>query len=431
MVRTCWSVGATTEALPICTRDRSRCQPHMTDINLAIAGATGWTGRAIVEGALAAPDITLKSALARSTAGQDLGTALGRDPLGVPVHADVDAALDGVDVLVEFTSHTFAKSLALAAVERGVAVVIGSSGLSSADFDEIDAAARSAGVGAVAAGNFSVTAAAALAAAELAARLLPRWEIIDYAKSTKPDAPSGTARELAERLGGVRPPEVDLPVSEVAGYPEARGATIAGTQVHSVRIPSFVVSTEVVFGAAGRAAQHPARRRRDRGAVRQRRAARGPSRPLAHGPDPRARPPAARRGVARAVAGRPADAGWPAGHRTRVAGRALRGRTTRVRRGTNPGGGGCWWCARSARRAEPARPSRGARQPRPSAGAAPWRVPRRVPAAKRLGASGGGGSSAAESQQRSLPRRGRPAWRSAPWGRPARRTRPSRPRRGS
>ena len=194
----------------------------MTDINLAIAGATGWTGRAIVEGALAAPDITLKSALARSTAGQDLGTALGREPLGVPVHADVDAALDGVDVLVEFTSHTFAKSLALAAIERGVAVVIGSSGLSSADFDEIDAAARSAGVGAVAAGNFSVTAAAALAAAELAARLLPRWEIIDYAKSTKPDAPSGTARELAERLGGVRPPEVDFPV--VRGRRLPRGA---------------------------------------------------------------------------------------------------------------------------------------------------------------------------------------------------------------
>jgi 4-hydroxy-tetrahydrodipicolinate reductase len=222
----------------------------MTDINLAIAGATGWTGRAIAEGALAAPDITLKSALARTAAGQDLGTALGREPLGVPVHDDVDATLEGVDVLVEFTSHTFAKSLALAAVERGVAVVIGSSGLSAADFDEIDAAARAAGVGAVAAGNFSVTAAMALAAAELAARVIPHWEIIDYAKSTKPDAPSGTARELAERLGGVRAPQVDLPVADVAGYPEARGATIAGIQVHSVRVPSFVVSTEVVFGGA-------------------------------------------------------------------------------------------------------------------------------------------------------------------------------------
>ena len=220
----------------------------MTDLNLAIAGATGWTGSAIVDGALAAPDITLKRALARSTAGQDLGTALGREPLGVPVVADLDAGLEGVDVLVEFTSHTVAKDLALGAIARGVAVVIGSSGLTAADFDEIDAAAREAGVGAVSAGNFSLTAAMALAGAELAARLLPQWEIIDYAKSTKPDAPSGTARELAERLGSVRPPELGVPIEALHGPQEARGATVAGTQVHSVRVPSFVVSTEVVFG---------------------------------------------------------------------------------------------------------------------------------------------------------------------------------------
>lgn len=219
-------------------------------INLAIAGATGWTGSAIVDGALAAADIKLTSAIARGSAGQDLGTALGREPLGVRVHGNVAEALDGVDVLVEFTSHAHAKEIALAAIESGVAIVIGSSGLTADDYAEIDAAARTAGVGAVAAGNFSLTAAMMLAGAVLAARHLPRWEIIDYAKSTKPDAPSGTAQELAERLHEVREPHVDLPVEQVAGHPGARGATIAGTQVHSVRVPSFVVSTEIVFGAA-------------------------------------------------------------------------------------------------------------------------------------------------------------------------------------
>src|SRR5438045_2469675 len=83
------------------------------------------------------------------------------------------------------------------------------------------------GVGAVAAGNFSVTAAMMLAGAELAARHLPRWEIVDYAVSTKPDAPSGTARELAERLAEIGEPPVDVPVDQVAGHPEARGATVA------------------------------------------------------------------------------------------------------------------------------------------------------------------------------------------------------------
>jgi 4-hydroxy-tetrahydrodipicolinate reductase len=222
----------------------------MSDIRLAIAGATGLTGSAIVEGALAAPDIMLTSAIARRSAGQDLGTALGREPLGVRVHEDVTEALDGVDVLVEFTSHAHAKEIALAAIERGVAVVVGSSGLTADDYAGIDAAARGTRVGAVAAGNFSLTAAMMLAGAELAARHLPRWEIIDYSKSTKPDAPSGTARELAERLRDVREPQVDLPVDQVAGRPDARGATVAGTQIHSVRVPSFVVSTEIVFGAA-------------------------------------------------------------------------------------------------------------------------------------------------------------------------------------
>jgi 4-hydroxy-tetrahydrodipicolinate reductase len=75
--------------------------------------------------------------------------------------------------------------------------------------------------------------------------------VIDYAKAGKPDAPSGTARELAERLDGVRPPALEVPIDEILGAREARGATVAGTQVHSVRLPSFVVSTEVVFAAEG------------------------------------------------------------------------------------------------------------------------------------------------------------------------------------
>jgi 4-hydroxy-tetrahydrodipicolinate reductase len=223
---------------------------QMTDIALTIAGATGWTGRAIVDGAVAADGITLRGAVARSHAGQDLGTALGREPLGVPVVADVADALDGVDVLVEFTDGAVARQIALAAIERGVAPVIGSSGLTAADFEEIDAAARAAGIGAIAAGNFSVTAAMALAGATLAARHLSHWEIIDYAKSTKGDAPSGTAMELAERMAEVATPAVDLDPARVTGHPEARGATVAGVQIHSVRVPSFVVSTEVVFAAA-------------------------------------------------------------------------------------------------------------------------------------------------------------------------------------
>jgi 4-hydroxy-tetrahydrodipicolinate reductase len=207
------------------------------NLSICVAGATGWTGAAIAEAIAAADDLDLRSAVSRSAAGSELH--------GAPVYPSVAEALGGVDVMIDFTSHDVAKANALVAIERGVAVVIGTSGLTAEDFDAIDAAARERGVGAVSAGNFSLTAAMAKAAATLAARYLPSWEIIDYASAGKADAPSGTARELAETLGQAAK---ERSLADTHGAVEARGADIAGTQVHSLRLPSFVVSTEIVFG---------------------------------------------------------------------------------------------------------------------------------------------------------------------------------------
>ena len=217
-------------------------------IRVAVAGATGWAGRAVAEGVLAARDMTLRCGVARAAAGNDLGVAWGGNPVGVPVHASVADALDGVHVLVDYTSHASVKANVLAAIERGVAVVVGSSGMTAADYAEIDAAARQQGVGVISAGNFSLTAAMAQAAAVLVAPHLPQGEVIDYAAADKPDAPSGTALELAERLAAARPPVQGRARDEISGMPEARGADVAGVPVHSVRLPGFSVSTEVVFG---------------------------------------------------------------------------------------------------------------------------------------------------------------------------------------
>src|SRR5215471_865984 len=99
--------------------------------------------------------------------------------------------------------------------------------------------------------NASIMAALLQRFAAQAAELLPSWEIIDYASAEKIDAPSGTSRQLAERLGTVRTPSGSRPVGEIVGPPEARGASIEGSQVHSVRLPSYSVSTEVIFGLPG------------------------------------------------------------------------------------------------------------------------------------------------------------------------------------
>ena len=98
-----------------------------------------------------------------------------------------------------------------------------------------------------AAGNFSLTAALAKHFALLAKHLRSR-EVIDYAHADKPDAPSGTTRELAEALGDVAQNQLAVPVERTHGDRQARGATIAGTQVHSVRLPGIVLAFEAIFG---------------------------------------------------------------------------------------------------------------------------------------------------------------------------------------
>jgi len=197
-------------------------------IRVCVAGVTGWVGGPVADAVKAAGDLELVAGVARSDAAS---------------FSSVAEALDAVpaDVFVDYTSATAVKGNVLAAIERGVGVVVGSSGLSAADYAEIDARAREKQIGVIAAGNFSVTAALLVRFAAEAARHIETWEVIDYASATKPDAPSGTSRELAERLEEVRSPVLRVPIDEVHGAREARGASVAGTQVHSVRLPSFSV----------------------------------------------------------------------------------------------------------------------------------------------------------------------------------------------
>jgi 4-hydroxy-tetrahydrodipicolinate reductase len=209
-------------------------------------------GRGLAPAIAASPDLELTGAVARSQAGRSLREALG--DAGLPdlrVAASVDEALErdgGADVFVDYTSAAAVRGNVAAAVARGVHTVVGSSGLSDAEYAEIDAAARARGVGVLAAGNFALTAVLLQRFAELAARQIAQWEILEYARATKPDAPSGTARELASRLARVRAPEVATPAEKTLGAPEARGASLSGTPVHSVRLPGFVSSIEIIFG---------------------------------------------------------------------------------------------------------------------------------------------------------------------------------------
>ena len=223
-----------------------------TVINVCFAGITGWAAQPIVDSIGQADDLALTSGVSRSAAGQSLVEVTGKDWTG-SVFATAAEALASAptDVLVDFTSATAVKANVWTAVEAGVHVVIGSSGLSADDYADLDRIARDQLVGVIAAGNFSVMAAMLRRAASMAAQHLAQWEIIDYSSDAKPDVPSGTARDLAETLANIHQPDPTIGDADLHGPVEARGAAVAGTKIHSIRLPSFVVSTEIVFGGPG------------------------------------------------------------------------------------------------------------------------------------------------------------------------------------
>jgi 4-hydroxy-tetrahydrodipicolinate reductase len=210
-------------------------------IRVILAGVTGWVGKPLAEAIDDAPDLQLVAAVARTARGERLGT--------LTISGTVEEALaTPADVFVDYTSAASVKGNVLGAIRAGLHVVIGSSGLGEEDFREIDTAAKAAGVGVVAVGNFAIAAALLQRFAVEAAKYLPSWEIIDSAYAGKVDAPSGMARELASRLAEVGEARVEVPVERTLGQKEARGADVNGSRIHSLRLPGYTIGLEVRFG---------------------------------------------------------------------------------------------------------------------------------------------------------------------------------------
>jgi 4-hydroxy-tetrahydrodipicolinate reductase len=133
------------------------------------------------------------------------------------------SARPGFDAAVDFTRPDEVEANVTGCIEAGIPCVIGTSGF---DAKAVDVRAREAGVPCFYAPNFAIGAVLMMQLAEQAARVLPRAEIVELHSDEKRDAPSGTARATAERLGA------DVPI-------------------HSVRLPGLVAHQEVIFGGEG------------------------------------------------------------------------------------------------------------------------------------------------------------------------------------
>jgi 4-hydroxy-tetrahydrodipicolinate reductase len=207
-------------------------------IRVILAGIRGRVGQGLADAISRETDVTVVAGVSRSSNSSG----------NIPILSLDEALRVGADVFVDYTRADAVRSHVMAALSKGLHVVIGTSGLTPSDFDDIDRLARERQVGVFAAGNFSLTAALLQTFALTAAKVLPQWEIVDYSYDKKPDAPSGTTRELAERLAAVRSPERSVALEQTLGSRDARGALVAGSTVHSLRLPGFVSSCEIIFG---------------------------------------------------------------------------------------------------------------------------------------------------------------------------------------
>src|ERR1700730_14509951 len=125
-------------------------------IRVCLAGVSGWTGSAIARAILASDELELTGAIARRASGRDVGQVLGLSPIGIPVADTLEKALARpVDVLVDFTAPESVKQRTLEALANGLRVVVGTSGLTNADYLDVAHEATEKGLGVIAAGNFS------------------------------------------------------------------------------------------------------------------------------------------------------------------------------------------------------------------------------------------------------------------------------------
>jgi len=224
----------------------------MNKLKICVAGATGWAGSALSQGIADAPGLDLVAGISRSHAGKTLEEVIGIEGLAVPIFGTVEEALEtNPDVFVEYTKPNVAKHHVLSALKGGAHVVVGTSGLTNEDYEEIAGVAKEVNRGVLAVGNFALTVVLLQKFAEIAAKYIPHWELIDFAGAGKKDVPSGTGRELANRLAKVRESQLDVPLDEIEGPKETRGARLQGTQVHSVRLPGYTISLDAIFGMPG------------------------------------------------------------------------------------------------------------------------------------------------------------------------------------
>ena len=203
-------------------------------IKVIVAGFKGRMGSTAVEMVKGDDELTLAALLDPFATEKEVD--------GVPVFTDkADLVGFDADVWVDFTMPAVAYENTRFALENGFAPVVGTTGFTEAQIQELTDLSKDKSIGAILLMKFAVE----------ASKYFPDLEIIELHHDKKKDAPSGTAVKTAELIREVRETKRQGAEDEVETLAGARGAEFDGFRIHSVRLPGLVAHQEVIFGAQG------------------------------------------------------------------------------------------------------------------------------------------------------------------------------------
>lgn len=233
---------------------------NASPIPVVVNGAAGKMGREVIKAISQAEDMTLIGAVDSNPhyMGQDIGEVAGCGALEIPILNDLQATLvmatqEKVQgVMVDFTHPDSVYENVRTAIAYGVRPVVGTTGLTSDQIQDLGEFAEKATTGALIIPNFSIGMVLLQQAAIQASHYFDHVEIIELHHNQKADAPSGTAIQTAQQLAGLGKTYNPATVEETEKLAGARGSVANDNiRIHSVRLPGLIAHQEVIFGATG------------------------------------------------------------------------------------------------------------------------------------------------------------------------------------
>ncbi len=220
-------------------------------IRVLVVGAAGRMGSTVCRTVLDDPELALVGAVDVVSVHEDIGEMLGGNKLGLAISQHLDQSLVSLrpDVVVDFTHPSVVMDSIRTCLARGVDMVVGTTGITQEDLQEVNSLLESSDSNILIAPNFAVGAVLMMKFAESAAKHFSSVEIIELHHSRKADAPSGTALKTAELIAANNK-DIEKGQSKemVKG---ARGAEYEGVPIHSIRLQGLVAHQEVIFGGPG------------------------------------------------------------------------------------------------------------------------------------------------------------------------------------